>query len=190
MMLLSGYLINILRGELNLLKRLQQRIWVTACFVAMGYFALQSLHWHIEAISRVWVYRFLESKQADWEYVAEAVQRMTEPDDTIQCLGYWPGVYLHARRPNASRYITTEKIGQAPNSAEADIIRKELTDQLAAHPPKLIIINADEYQDVLEEKPPPECKEWLGWWLQGFLRENYDIAFEVTECNVLILERR
>lgn len=190
MMLMSGYLINILRGEFSLLKRLQQRIWVTACFVAMGYFALQSLHWHVEAISRVWVYRFIQGRQADWEVVGDAVRRMTEPDDTIQCLGYWPGVYLSARRPNASRYITTEKIGQTPDSAEADIIRKQLTDQLAAHPPTLLIVNADEYEDILEEKPPPDCDEWLGWWLQSFIPANYERELEVTECNVLIFRRK
>lgn len=189
-MLMSGYLINILRGELSLLKRFQQRIWVTACFVAMGYFAAEGMKWHTQEISRVWVYRFIEGKQADWEYVAEAVKRYSGPDDKIQCLGYWPGVYLHARRLNASRYTTTEKIGQAPDSAEADIIRKELTDKLAAEPPKLIVINSDEYQGILEEKPPPDCKDWLGWWLKGFLPEHYQIVDEVTECNVLILERR
>ena len=38
--------------------------------------------------------------------------RVTGPDDVIQCWGYYPGVYLHARRINACRYTTTEKVGQ------------------------------------------------------------------------------
>ncbi|MFQ5804935.1 MAG: ArnT family glycosyltransferase [Phycisphaerae bacterium] len=190
LMLMAGYLINFLRGEISLTKRFQQRIWVTGCFVAMGYFALGSLKWHWQELSEVWLYRFEEGRQAVWESVGDAVARLTGPDDRIQCFGYMPGVYLRSRRLNGSRYTTTEKLGQVWQSAEADIIRHELTEQLAAAPPALLVMSTGDYQAIKEAEPPGDHPDWLGWWLKGFLSENYQQVLEVKEFNVLILQRK
>ena len=190
LMLLSAYLVNVLRAELSLTKRLQQRIWVTACFVAMGYFAVDSVRWHISAISKVWVYRYLEHRQPEWEVIGEAVKQLSTPAEHIQCLGYMPGVYLYARRINASRYVTTEKLGQVPHSEEAKIIRRQLRDQLEADRPALMVMSDNDYAMVQEAGPPGDDPDWLSWWLQGFLREHYRRALEVTECNVMIFRRR
>jgi hypothetical protein len=195
LMLMSGYLINFLRGEINLTKRLQQRIWVTACFVAMGYFAVAGLQWHKEALSRVWVYRFLEGRQAEWETVGDAVASLTRPEDRIHCQGYMPGVYLHARRLNASRFTTTEKLGQVAGSRQADLIRQGLTEQLEADPPALLVMSTNDYAMIREADPADlansteEYPDWLGVWFQDFLDEHYERVLEITEFNVLIFQR-
>lgn len=196
LMLMSGYLINFLRSEISLTKRMQQRIWVTACFVAMGYFAIGALKWHWEELSKVWLFRVEQGRQAEWETVGDAVARLSGPGDRIQCLGYYPGVYLHARRINASRYTTTEKLGQVAGSRQADIIRRELREQLEAAPPTLMVMSTGDYALIQEADPTKlpdpteEYPDWLSEWLQGFLRENYEQALEVTEFNVLIFKRK
>lgn len=190
LMLMSAYLINFLRGEIALTRRLQQRIWVTACFVAMGYFALDSLKWHVAALAEVWVYRVEEGRQAEWEAVGDAVASLSGPADRIQCLGYMPGVYLHARRLSASRYTTTEKLGQVAAAKEADVIRHELREQLEAAPPALVVMSTNDFAMIQEALPPGEHPDWLGWWLKAFLAEKYERVFEVKEFNVLIFKRR
>ena len=196
LMLMSGYLINFLRGEINLTRRLQQRIWVTACFVAMGYFAIAGVKWHWEAIGRVWVHRFIDRKPALWETVGDEVVKLAGPDDRIQCLGYMPGVYLHSRRLNTSRYATTEKLGQVARSRQADIIRHELKEQLEAAPPALIVMSTGDYAMIREANATDlansteEYPDWLGVWLQELLGESYQQVLEITEFNVLIFQRR
>ena len=193
LMLMSGYLINFLRGEISLTKRLQQRIWVTACFVAMGYFAIAGVKWHWEAVSRVWVHRFIDRKPARWEAVGDEVVKLSSPDDRIQCLGYMPGVYLRTRRLNTSRYATTEKLGQVPGSRQAEVIRRGLKDQLEAAPPALLVMSDGDYDMIINATPPDPAEEygdWLGVWLRDFLRQHYRRALEVTDFNVLIFQRR
>jgi hypothetical protein len=190
LLLMAGYLINFLRGEISLTKRFQQRIWVTAAFVAMGYFASGSIRWHLEELSKVWLFRFEEGRQAEWEVIGDAAARLTRPDDRIQCLGYTPGVYLRARRLNASRYTTTEKIGQVSGSHEADIIRRELIEEVKARRPALIIMSANDY-DMIQSAAPkdPDGDSWDAWW-QRTLRDDYERALEIEELNVLIFQRK
>ena len=195
LMLMAGYLIHILRGELHLTRRMQQRIWVTACFVAMGYFALQGLKWHIEALSEVWVYRQIQNKQAEWETVGDAAAQMTSSNDHIQCLGYMPGVYLRARRINSSRYTTTEKLGQVPGTWECERIRRDLCEQLEADPPTLLIMSNNDYYNIdhaTDPGPPTEeipYPDWLGLWLRDFIHTHYEFAADLAEVNVTILRR-
>jgi 4-amino-4-deoxy-L-arabinose transferase-like glycosyltransferase len=196
LMLMSAYLINFLRGEISLTRRLQQRIWVTACFVAMGYFAIDALKWHGQELSKVWVYRFEEGKQAVWETVGDAAKKLSGPGDRIQCLGYMPGVYLRAQRLNASRYTTTEKLGQVSETREADIIRHEMKNELEATPPALMIMSTGDY-DMIQEATAAalatstaEYPDWLGLWLKEFLRDNYEQVLEIKEFNVLIFQRK
>jgi hypothetical protein len=190
LLLIGAYFISFLRSEINLTRRLQQRIWVTGCFVAMGYFALGSLQWQWEGISRVWLYRLVEGKPAIWEAVGDAVARLSAPTDRIQCLGYLPGVYLQARRQNAARYTTTEKIGQVKHTPEAEIIRKQLTAQLAARPPELMVMTDGDYDLIYDPRPEEGTVDWLADWLREFLESNYEQVLEVTEFNVFIFQRK
>ncbi len=189
LMLMSAYLVNVLRGEISITRRLQRRIWVTACFVAMGYFLADSLKWHIGEVSRTWVYRLVEQRQPEWEVIASAVRQLSGPDDRIQCFGYYPGVYLSARRINASRYATTEKLGQVPHTRAAEIIRRQLRDELEAAPPQLIVMSAGDYARVREAQPAGPGEDWLSWWLQEFLGSHYRMVHEVADCNVYIFRR-
>ena len=190
MMLLTGYLISMLRTEISLTKRMQRRIWVAACFVAMGYFGISSLKWQWEELSKIWLYRLDEGRQAVWEAVGDAAAQLTKPDDRIQCLGYLPGVYLQARRANASRYTTTEKLGQVAGEPEAEFIRQELTEQLAADPPALMIVTAGDWDAIREAVPVEGNPDWLSVWLRNFIETNYEQALEVVEFNVFIFQRK
>ena len=191
MMLMAGYVISILRGELSLTKRFQQRIWVTGCFVAMGYFALDGLRWHYQELSRVWLFRLQPPfKQAIWETVGDAVKKLTGPEDRIQCLGYLPGVYLRARRLNASRYTTTEKIGQVKHAAEAEIIRHEIAEQLEETRPALMVVSDHDYGLIFSPDPESEYSGWYREWIEDFLVSNYEMVLEVVDFNVYIYQRK
>jgi len=190
LLLMSGYLINVLRTEITLTQRLQQRIWVTACFVAMAYFAFEAYRRHVEVLSQVWVYRFERGRQAEWEVVGDQVARLTRPEERIQCFGYLPGVYLRARRVNATRYATTEKIGQLYEQPEAERIRQELIRQLGAEPPAALVMSSHDYSTIINPPNPERPRDSLGDWMARWVPENYVVAVEVREFNILILLRR
>lgn len=187
LMLIAGYTLHFLRGEVALTKRLQRRMWVTCTFVAMGYFAIGALKWHREEIAKVYVHRLEQQKQAEWEAVADAVRLLSGPTDRIQCTGYMPGVYLHARRLNTSRYTTWEKIGQVYATPQAERIRRELKATLEREPPVLMVIAEGEYDAIVH--PGDVELDWFGAWLADFLQTNYRKAYVVTEFNTLILRR-
>lgn len=190
LLLMSGYLINVLRTEITLTQRLQQRIWVTACFVAMAYFAYEAYRRHVEVLSQVWVYRFERGRQAEWEAVGDQVARLTKPEDRIQCFGYLPGVYLHARRANATRYATTEKIGQLYERPEAERIRQEMIRRLSAEPPVALVMSSNDYFTISSPPRPERPRDSLGDWMAAWVPEHYVVAVDVREFNVLILLRR
>jgi hypothetical protein len=151
LLLLAGYLINVLRAETGLLRRLQERAWVTTAFVAMAYFAYEAVNLQFAEMSKVWVSRidpWLNGvgryDPSHWEVVGDAVQRLTGPNDRIYCWGYMPGVYLEARRLNACRFTTTEKVGQIGSGAM--FILREIERTLRAHPPAVLTIQAEDYQ--------------------------------------------
>lgn len=185
LLLMAGYLINVLRAEARILKRLQQRAWVAAAFVAMAYFSWEALENQFEEVSRVVVSRIERGEAAVWEAVGDAVARHTDPDDRIQCWGYLPGVYLRARRPNATRFTTLEKVGQVREGAR--FVVDEVEQKLRADPPTAIAISAGDYlwmhgQDA--QGRPSAFK--LGSWLD----EHYQLVEEVPAFNVYVFKRR
>lgn len=192
LLLMSGYLIHVLRTEISLLVRFQQRIWVTFTFLAFGYFAIDAYKWHMEEVSRIWVMRFERRERPEWEYNGEALARLSRPGDRVQCWGYQPGVYLVSRRINATRYATTEKIGQLKRAEESEHIRVELRDRLSADPPEFMVIDAGEYQMCAYPGPGPgeAPPDWLGYWLGETMREKYALAEEVAKTNTYILKRQ
>jgi hypothetical protein len=143
LMLLGGYLVNVLRAEARLLRRLQQRAWVTAAFVVMAYFSWQAIVLQFEEVSKVIVFRIEQGEPAEWEVVGDAVAHWTRPTDKIQCFGYMPGVYLRARRINATRFTTTEKVGQV--HGEARFVVDEMEAKLRADPPAVLVLPAGDY---------------------------------------------
>lgn len=193
LLLLAGYLIHVLRAETTLLRRLQQRAWVAAAFVIMAYFAGEAARWQFTAVSKVWVTRidpWLTGTgtydAAHWEVVGQAVKRHTGPGDRIHCWGYMPGVYLEARRINACRFTTTEKLGHVGGSAA--FILHELEDTLRAQPPTVITIQAADYLWLhgrrLRALPSDAT---LGPWLD----ENYQLVEEIPQFEtVLVFKRR
>lgn len=185
LLLLAAYLINVLQAEMRLLVRLQQRAWVTAAFVAIAYFSWDALVRQWEEVSKVWVFREMQHRRTEWEIIGDAVAEVTTPDQEIQCWGYFPGVYLEARRINASRFTTTEKVGQVPG--QASFVLEQLEQTLKADPPPLVVISSEDYawmHGELENKPKPEIL--MGDWID----EHYERIADIPVSRSVYLYKR
>ena len=185
LLLIAGYLINVLQAEMRLLVRMQQRAWVTAAFVLIAFFAADAFKRQWEQVSMVLVPRFIQHERAEWEIIGDAVTRVTGPDDVIQCWGYYPGVYLHARRINACRYTTTEKVGQV--KAEADFVMHELDEVLRRDPPVVLVLSSTDdawLRGTLDDRPPPAVL--LGPWID----ENYERLADIPKVNAYLYKRK
>jgi hypothetical protein len=197
LMLLAGYLINVIQCETKLVKRLQQRAWVAAAFVAMGYFAAEAFRRNFEVYSKVYVARFELKEPAEWELVGDEVARLTRPGDTLQCEGYKPGVYLRARRINVSRYTTTEKIGQlqkgrkqgADPIGEARRIADELRRTLTDEPPAVYVISAGMFDWIAKSRQGDPTVDSYGKWLYEWLAANFTRVADIAQFNVYIFKR-
>lgn len=197
LLLYAGYLVNVIQAETRLLKRLQQRAWVTATFVAMGYFAAEAFQRNYEEFSKIYVMRYEQNEPAEWELVGKAVAALTQPEDTIQCEGYKPGVYLYARRVNACRFTTTEKIGQLqkgrPQGADpigaAGKIADEIRETLTRQPPGVYVISGGMWEWLAKTEHGDKTVDGYGRWLYGWLKANYTRVDDVAKFNVYIFKR-
>jgi 4-amino-4-deoxy-L-arabinose transferase-like glycosyltransferase len=192
-LLMAGYLINLIQSELSLLFRLQQRAWATAAYVAMFYFAYDAYREQLGVVSRVWLDRFPERgdpKKAPWEAVGDELATIAQPGERIQCWGYFPGVYLHAKHISASRFVTTEKIGQVRDHAEFQ--RRELHDVLSKRPPEVFVIPHELFTHYTSTTPEQDNVDWLGQWLGKWIDQTYVRVREVftDDDNVYIYRRR
>jgi hypothetical protein len=171
LMLMAGYLINVLRAESSLLQRIQQRAWVLVALIVMAYFGWSAVNQQFTEFSHVWEARIdpwmtgdSRYEPARWEATGAAVAERCGPEDRIQCLGYMPGVYLTARRMNASRFTTTEKIGHV--KSHADFVARELEDTLRADPPLLLVMSAEDYymlHNTFSARPWPTGSDFAQW---------------------------
>ena len=185
LMLLAGYLVNVLRAEARLLRRLQQRAWVTAAFVIMAYFSWEALVRQFEEVSKVVVFRIEQHEPAEWETVGDAVAGWTRPTDRIQCFGYMPGVYLRARRLNATRFTTTEKVGQV--RAEARFVVDEMEAKLRADPPAVLVLSAGDY---LWMKNGDRLGQPSAFTLAPWIDQHYRLVQEIPKFgNIYIFKR-
>lgn len=190
MLLIAAYLINVIKTEVGLIQRLQQRAWVCGAFVLMGWLAWDSIYNHIGELSRVWVNRFERHKRAAWEVIGDEVLRHSTPDQRIQCWGYFPGVYLYSKRMSVCRFTTTEKIGQVVDHAEFQ--RKELFKKLSENPPALFVVSDEDYTWFTDPQPNSRPLDWVGKWLGTWLDANYQrvVDMAVPEQNVYVYKRR
>lgn len=185
LLLMAGYLVNVLQAEMRLLVRLQQRAWVAAAFVAIGYFSIDAGRRQWEEMSKLWVFRVEQGERAQWEVIGDAVKAVTGPGDKIQCWGYYPGVYLWARRENANRYTTTEKVGQV--RGKADFVMRELDEKLKANPPAVLVVSAEDYEWLHGRRPDkgePAVK--LGPWID----ELYERVADIPKVNAYVYKRK
>jgi hypothetical protein len=200
--LLCGYLLNVLRAETRLLRRVQQRAFVLTAFVVIGYLSWEALERQFEEVAKVWNFRIdpwllahgyypRDTRgigaydDAHWEAVGDAVIRHSQPGDTIQCWGYMPGVYLHARRINTARYTTTEKPGQI--GPAAGYILREMEAALRATPPVVITIQNEDYLWLHDRSPrglPTDVH--LGPWLD----EHYTRVEEIPKFETVYVYKR
>ncbi len=166
LLLMGTYLVNVICAEMQLLQRLRERAWTVAAFVIMGYFVADAVREQWRGMCQVWVFRYVQEQRADWEVLADEVRRVSGPEDKLQCWGYYPGVYLHARRENAVRFTTTEKVGQVGDNAS--FVLEELETELKANPPAVIVISHEDYlwmHGLLTNRPPPAVQ--LGPWIDA-----------------------
>ncbi|MDX2199534.1 MAG: glycosyltransferase family 39 protein [Phycisphaerae bacterium] len=181
LMLMGAFLLNALMAELPLFRALARSGWTAAAFAAIAFFGAEGLRRNWEEASKVYVNRFLLKGPAEpwapapWEKLAAVVRHCTSPTDKIQCWGYFPGVYLNARRINTSRFTTTEKVGQLPKRVE--FILHELEATLKREPPAAIVISDEDYEWMygrLKSKPEPDVK--LGQWIDANYTRVADIS--------------
>ncbi|MGE0478845.1 MAG: ArnT family glycosyltransferase [Phycisphaerae bacterium] len=183
LLLMAGQLVNVLQAEMGLLRRLQQRAWVAAAFVAMGYFSLGAGQRQLETVSKIYIARIEQREPAVWEEIGNEVAALTRPGDRIQCWDYLPGVYLQARRLNACRFTTTEKIGQV--GAQADFIKRELYDTLMRSPPELIAMSANTYDMIHGLSGYPESSDPIKPWMDA----HYTLAADNPRFNIYLFLR-
>ncbi len=186
LLLMCGYLVNVLRAESKLLRRLQQRAWVTAAVVVMAYFAYEAVRLQFAEVSKVIVFRIDQKEPASWEVVGDEVIRFSRPDQEIQCLGYMPGVYLRSRRINACRFTTTEKIGQV--RAHANFVARELEQTLRARPPALIVLSAGDYFRLHGQDRTANWPVWTT--LPDWLDENYQLVEDIPRFATVYIFKR
>jgi len=193
LLLIGGYLINVIKTELSLVRRIAERGWVAAALVAMGYFAWDAFVLQYEQAAQIWFHRNPQQvdgrwvmQLAPWETVAQHVAELSRSDQRIQCWGYAPGVYLHARRINVSRFVTTEKIGQV-GEQHVERVRDELLHTWQRDPPALFVIDSG-WEQWIDD--PSFGGPVLGPWMRGWLGSNYVRVREIKEENIEILQRR
>ncbi len=195
LILLAGYLINVVRAEARLLRRLQERAWVTAAFVVMGYFAWDAIVRQFEEVSKVLVFRFEQHQAPEWEVVGDAVAHWTQPGDRIQCWGYMPGVYLRARRLNATRFVGPVR-GKAPfiimgtdffDELQQRRLMDEMEAGLQAAPPAALVLYSDDYLRMTHgDRYDTAPHSRLGSWID----EHYRLVQEIPLfSNVYIFKR-
>lgn len=187
LLLIAGYLVNVLRAETRLLRRMQQRAWVTLSLVVLAYFGWGAVVEQKHAVSKVWVFRIdpTTREPAVWEVVGDAVAELTDPGDRIQCWEYLPGVYLRSRRINATRFSTTEKVGQVSEGAR--FVVNEMATRLRADPPVLLVLSAG-YCSLMKSERPDERP--LDSELAPWIDENYTLVREIPRFGTYLLFKR
>lgn len=180
LLLLCGHLISVLKTEASLLQRFAQRSAVVASFVVMGYFAADAAKRQVEEVATIWWERThgkWQIRPTAWEAIAAEAVKYSTPEQKIHCWGYFPGVYLTAKRINVCRFITTEKIGHVGDYA--DIVRKDLHRAFQEDPPAVFVTSISDYAWFTDPQPGQKPRDWLGEWLAGWLDKNYARVAEV-----------
>lgn len=198
LLLAATYLINVIKGEMRLIDRLQQRAWVAAAFVAIGYFAWDAGTRQWEEVSKVWLDRDPRRgpdgewvyKLTDWEKTGDIIAAHTEPGEAVQCWDYLPGAYLRAKRPNTSRYATVEKVRHLQGTEMERLISDQIRDALLANPPRILCIRTSDYEWFTRppdpERPLIEIEKWLGAWAV----EHYEVLEVLSAADDVTVLRR
>lgn len=189
LLLITGYIVHIVKSEAGLLRGLARRGWALVALVVAGYFSMDAFNRAVASFERVVTARELHwcsgrflLRQSDWEVVGETLAQLTKPDDRVWCDGYAPTAYLTARRINACRFPTTEKLQQVGD--RATFIRVELESCLATDPPAIIgivggVAAALDPRDIQTDSQRGRFRLWLA----TFLKARYEPALEIEQHN-------
>lgn len=143
-LLLAGAALERLAGPRGWATALRRRAITAAALVAVAFAAMPAIRAHVSAGQQVWRQRMpywcsdrFAPKLAPTarEKLGTRIAELTAPDATIQGIGYLPSVYLSARRPNAHRLVTTEKLGHV---ADARSLRNDWWQAVRNDPPAVL----------------------------------------------------
>lgn len=213
LMLLFAYMIHQLQGEYNLMQALQRRAWITLTTVVLTALALVALNRQWELFSRVWMLRDpvpvrgswfeWEMQPIWWEAIGQRVAELSDPDDTLLCWGYNPGIYFHAQRNNTCKYTTVEKVNQltrpsttsaaVPNSAQAeiDLIVDSIKESYTSTPPDWYVMTAGHKGSNIKSGDPDRQQEHLYTWTTAWLADHYELVEEyVTDDTTAYIYKR
>lgn len=188
LLLLAGYVVHVVKTRAPLARRLRRRPLAALMIVAVLATAIRPAQQVYSEAVLVWRQRDAHWIAGQWlpamaptpsERLAAIVRRHTSPGDRIQAWGFWPGVYLAARLPNATRFATTEKLGQV--GREADWIADEFHATLLNHPPRVLLIPQRDLAYLLPASPPPKPNP-----LTPLLREHYTDLAALYEVHIFI----
>lgn len=189
LLLLSAYLINVLKAECSLLRRFAQSAAVLLAFLILGTFAADAVYLQFQKASKVWWDRNPRTEngkwtmdETAWERVGKDIARITKPDDKIQCWDYLPAVYLHARRPNACRFIMA-RYGdmKGPDGVSID---QTVLQTLQEDPPKIVVVAASTYLELRGADERDTTSP--GRWLDAHYRQRESMTHE----NLYVFERK
>ena len=190
LLLAGGYLIDALKAEMSLLRRVAERALVLVAFMIIAYLAWDAVYLQFQKASEIFWHRLGPSNGDDrWieptpsEAVGALAAGLTGPDDAIQCWDYLPGVYLAARRPAACRIP----------SAELDAVMRRLRGEgeylraFRQRPPRLIVIRTLALAQWSERRRADgDAGDELARWVD----RHYRIIPECTREGLAILIRR
>ncbi|MFO0837017.1 MAG: hypothetical protein U1D55_00700 [Phycisphaerae bacterium] len=115
--------------------------------------ALSRTAWHAKP---TW-WSLARIEPTDEQNRGESIQRLIGPDDAIYVFGWSPGTYRYARRPAASRFATSEKMGQV--GVHAAFIGAAIRLDLRDHPPALIALSDADRERMRANEP--DFASWI-----------------------------
>jgi 4-amino-4-deoxy-L-arabinose transferase-like glycosyltransferase len=158
-------------GPAQLTHRLRRSALASAALLAIIGAATPAVRDSTRAAGDVWRSRAPRWAAGQWwptlrptrcAETAAVIRTLAGPDEPIQGFGYLPSIYLHARRANAVRFATSEKLGQV--GQYADWMRAELWQRLQADPPRVLFVPGDSL-DFLDPSTAPDDPRSPAAWL-------------------------
>jgi len=97
-------------------------------------------------------------------------------------------VYLYARRPNAARFTTYEKVWHV--GRYADFIRRELQQTLRNSPPAVFALTLSDYERLRDPRPEQRPLDWFERWLGPWLEQHYRVVERIAGPWPFVVLRR
>lgn len=157
------------------------RFYVILALLWFVYMAVPALKHEVSSANLAHFQRFDERATFRYASTIEAIEKHTEPDDSIFLWGYAPQVYWHTNRPQAQRYILVTLIDQWGVRAQPYL--DEAIADLKASPPKAVVVTRREMS--IMEQPPADSPIRYGAFAD-WIRRNYSVPADCENGDVWI----